>query len=112
MPAAVQSLKNQEDFIDVLLLEADAVVSHAEYPLLWFIADRDVDSRRTLGAELDRVAQQILKDLRQLRQVGADLGQRIVRDFGAALPNRSAEIPQGGLEGFFGFDFAIPRRAS
>ena len=67
-----------------------------------FFAGRDMDLRGPVGrAELERVAEQVLENLRQLRQVGADRRQRIVRDVGPAFLDPGAEIPQGGSKAFW-----------
>ncbi len=48
--------------------------------------------------ELDRVADEVLQQLRQLRLVALHLGQRIVRQRDAALLQRGAQIGARALE--------------
>ena len=92
---AVQPLKDHEQLVLVLLLKADAVVGDAEEPLPLLLPGGNADLRRTVRcAELDGVADQVLKQLGQLGLVAADRGQGIVRDRRAALADGGAEVPR------------------
>src|SRR5262249_22521535 len=59
----VQPLEHHEDPLEVLRLDADAVVANRDLAGLAAVVDRDVDLRRRLRAELERVADQVLEYL-------------------------------------------------
>src|SRR5438874_8229547 len=62
----MQPLEQHEDALEVLRLDADAVVGDRDTPLGVFLHRRDMDARRRLTAELERVADEVLEKLRQL----------------------------------------------
>src|SRR5881409_899420 len=78
----VQALKNHEDTTEILRVDANAVVAHAEHPVSLSRFDANMDTRSCWSAKLDRVAQKILKELNQLHRVTAHSRQRIMRDNG------------------------------
>src|SRR5205085_4428226 len=85
----VQALEHHEDALEVLRLDADAVVLDAELVRRPEVLETDVDARLHRGrAELERVAHQVLKELRELHLVGRHRGHRVVRDRGARLLDR------------------------
>src|SRR5262249_52747798 len=98
----VQALEDDEDPLRVPHLEADAVVSYRDDPLLAFAVRLDPDVRRILPAELDRVRDQVLEELADL--VWVDLHAREIAGFdpGAALLDRDLhaveDIPQDRRE--------------
>ena len=59
--AGVQALKDKEDALEVLRLNADAVIAHAEMPGIRKVFNFYVDLWWILAAELDGVADQILE---------------------------------------------------
>src|SRR5260370_5185332 len=62
----MQTLEDSKQFVDILHVEADAVVSNHEYrlPILFLWLATDFDDGASAGAgELKRVSQQGLKDL-------------------------------------------------
>ena len=63
--AAVQALKDQEDAILVLCVDADAVVADGKVPQVAFTLGVDVDFWRRRAAKLQGVADQVLKNLGQ-----------------------------------------------
>ncbi len=85
---AVQPLEDSEQFVDILHVETDAVVSDHEdwLPIFFFVADFDdrVRWRRgrprlclSIGArtrELERIGQQVLKDLLDQNGITLDHG--------------------------------------
>src|SRR5262249_20631605 len=72
----MQPLEHHEDTLEVLLLDADTVVGDRKTPFAFQVLEADVDAHRlVLLPELDRVADQILEELRELRVVGTDLGK-------------------------------------
>ena len=65
--AAVQALEDPENAIVVLRIDTDAVVSHADRPLVVPTSRALIcDPRRLVCLVLDRVPDQVLEDLRQL----------------------------------------------
>src|SRR5919108_5862379 len=93
IPAAtVQALKDQEDALDVLRLDADAVVPQPEKPILPPTLRPNVDEDRLLAAELDSVAEQILEELYQLCLIGHDGRQGVGDDHGPALLNGRTQV--------------------
>src|SRR5690349_20801745 len=65
----VQPLEHHEDAFKVLRLDADAVVGHHDLALALPVDRRDVDARHRRGAKLERVADQVLEELRELHVV-------------------------------------------
>ena len=66
---AVQALKHQEDAVGELLVQTDAVVAHREDPFLTVPFGGNVNPRRSLAAELDGVAKEILKQPNDLAEI-------------------------------------------
>ena len=56
----VQALKDQEDALEVLRLNADAVVLDREPPHTPLMLCGHVDSNRAVAPELNRIADQVL----------------------------------------------------
>src|SRR5208283_1042016 len=75
--AGVQALENLENPLGILRLDADAVVAHGKEPAAGLLLDTDVDFRRALAAELESVADQVLKQLHDLRGVHRQARQGI-----------------------------------
>src|ERR671926_1153195 len=73
----MQPLKQHEDALEVLRLDADAVVGDADAPLGVFLGRRDMDARRGLTAKLERIADEILEALRELHLLDVHGGQRV-----------------------------------
>src|SRR5207344_1466513 len=72
--APVQPFEGREDPLRVLRIDADCVVLHREAPAFVGLLDADVHARGLLVAELQRVADEVLEELDELRRIGADLG--------------------------------------
>src|SRR5690242_16860233 len=72
--AIVQALEHEEDALAVLRIEPDAVVRDAERPRAAVLARRDVHARGFGAAELERVGDQVLEELRELPLVAVDGG--------------------------------------
>ena len=106
----VQALKDDENTLCILRLDTDAVIAHRKQPVgpapapsglavgrVSPLRGRDVlrpnvDFGGTLAPKLDGVAQQVLKQLYQLRPVGHQGWQAIVGDLGAALLNGCLKV--------------------
>ena len=86
----VQALEHLEHAVAILLVDADAIVGNREHPAA-IPADRvETHPRRALRAELQGVADQILKQLVQLRLVGADHRQHAAGYFRPGLLDAAA----------------------
>src|SRR5579884_2418373 len=81
--AAVEALEYSEYLLVIAGVDPHAVILERKLPVVFVLLRRDVDSRRHLAAVLDRIADQVLKHLTQLHEIGCHRGQRIVRNFGA-----------------------------
>src|SRR5207245_11000974 len=66
----VQALEYHEDPFGVLGLDPDAVVAEGEQPERLVPGAGDHDTRRLAAAELQRVAEQVLEDRGEQRQLG------------------------------------------
>ena len=89
--AAVQALEHDEDALEVLGLDADAVVAHPQVPLLPLLGRADVDARRRGAAELEGVADQVLEELAHLVLVGEHRGKTV----GGHLGSRQVAVEGG-----------------
>ena len=61
--AGMQALKDKEDALEVLRLDADAIIVYTEMPGVRQVFHCYVDLRRAFAAELDGVADQVLEQL-------------------------------------------------
>lgn len=98
---ALQSLKDDEDSLVVLWIEADAVVAQGKHPLPLLALSGDVDVGSILAAELDRIRNQVLEHSQKLRSIRGDRGQGVVSDRHSALLERDLEIGQRQLQDSF-----------
>src|SRR5574341_1244391 len=90
----VQALEHHEDALVVLRLDADAVVLHFKGPFLGAFDDAHMDPGHGIRAELERVADQVLEELRELPLVGLQRRHRVVSDRGARFLDRGAQVEQ------------------
>src|SRR3954471_17467016 len=74
--ARVQALEDHEDAVGVLAVDADPVVLAAEAPEAVVALGREPDDGRSVRAELDRVADQVLEHQPQQPRVAAHRRQR------------------------------------
>src|SRR5258708_7379266 len=88
----VQPLEHHEDALEVLRLDADAIVLHHEFPVIGFRHTKNIDSGNGCRAELERVADQILQELRELQVVALELRQTLPGDRRARLLDRGAQV--------------------
>src|SRR4051812_3309979 len=88
----VQALEHHEDALEVLRLDADAVVADDDVVFIGFFAPGDVDPGHARSPELERVADQVLEELRHLQLVGRHAGQRVPGHGGARLLDRRAQV--------------------
>src|SRR6266496_4978458 len=114
----VQTLENDEYLVEILRVDADAVVAHAEVPLLGLLPGNrlrradggnlairrrfahraDVDARLLRPAELDRIADEVLEKLRELRGVHNHGRHPVLGDLGGGLLDGQLEIVERGGE--------------
>src|SRR6185295_4331385 len=94
----VEALKDPEDALEVLRLDPDAVVLHREAPRLAFPHGGDVDLRGLGPAELDRIGDQVLEELKELRGIDGQRRERVVSHLGAALPDRDGQVVERPLQ--------------
>jgi hypothetical protein len=92
LAASVQALKDQEDALDVLWRDTDAVVPQPEKPIMPPALRPNIDEDRFIAAELDSIAEPILEELYQLRFIGHDCRQGISNDHGTALLNGRTQV--------------------
>src|SRR6185437_12306579 len=99
--ARVQALEDDKDALGILSVEADAVVRNGEQILRTVPLRADTHQRRRVATELDRVADQVLKDLAQLGWVAQQHRQRPDLNLRPRLIDRNAQIgahlPQYGF---------------
>ena len=83
--ASVQPLEDDKNSLEILRVDSNPVIAHTEVPnfagrrglgrcVVRFPLDRDMDFGRLLVAELDRIADQVLKQLSQLCGISHDTG--------------------------------------
>src|SRR5581483_8156266 len=84
----VESLKNDEDAVRELGLEADAVIAKREYPFPAFPPRGHPHLGRGMIAKLDGIADEILKELYELAAIAGYRRKRLADDFGAGFHNR------------------------
>ena len=95
----VQALEYFEYFFLMFRRNADAIVAQRENPLVLHQLRREVNARRcVLGAILDRVADQILYKLDQLRPVSIDCGEVTAKDLCIRFAHRRIKELNGIVE--------------
>src|SRR5256885_6163573 len=90
----MQALEDDEDPLEVLWVDADPVVPHAEQPLPVASLCREPDLERSGPAELERVGDQVQEHVLQLAAVGGDHWQAVPGDGGTRLFDRELEARQ------------------
>jgi len=106
---AVQSLENDKYPVKIPGIDPDAIVRDGEYPFPprgGGDRSRNMDLRGAIAAILDRIADQILKNLHHLRFDPNDAWQRIVGDCGLTVPNGEGQVIGRFLQGRFGGKFS------
>src|SRR5947209_12389640 len=72
---SVQTLKQGKDQLAMLRSNADAVVRHRKDPLPSMLRSGNVNHRCVSSAELERICQEILKQLQYLGTIGHNSGK-------------------------------------
>jgi len=100
LATAVQPLKDDEDAFRVRGINADTIVPNGEEPFActWF--SRDMNAGRLIASELNRVADEVLKQLTELRLIAHHRGQMIVAYYGSTLTHCHLEIVEDILKDF------------
>src|ERR1700722_9804073 len=102
----MQPLEHSEDFFEILRVNSQSVVFYRKVPLLAAVpGSGNVYSGDAGFLVLDSVADEILKQLGQLHIVSQDGGERIVRDYGTAFFDGTAQIRQSLLQSVFAGGF-------
>lgn len=102
---AVQAAERLENARGVLLFEADSVVAYTKDPFAATGRNRNVDPRRLIRAPVfDRVPDQILKHLRELRRISPHHRQAFAADLGSALTDCATQVLKCPMEGCIGWD--------
>src|SRR5208282_1091751 len=98
MAAGMQALEDLENAVEILGVYADAIVANVNDPAFRLLARADVDFRRAFAAEFKGVADEVLKDLDELRAVNLQAGQGIAGDLGGGGFDSGLKIAQGEVE--------------
>jgi len=77
--AAVRPVENLENRTVLVFGKTDAVVANANLPFRFLAGCRDMHLGRIVASILNGIANEVLKELRELRAIGQENGQRIVR---------------------------------
>ena len=77
----MQPFENREDVIGILGVQANPVILHRNHPFGTRFPGRKVDARRLGAAILDRVPDEILQKLKQVRMIyqGRPAGDQSLR---------------------------------
>ena len=82
----MQAFEDPEDVLGLALVNADAIVRHAEHTMSVRLCRGDLDARRLTTAKLDqRVLQKVLEDLHEQAGAGRNIGQWTAIDDRACL---------------------------
>src|ERR1700690_910087 len=92
--AEMQPLKDNKNMFCLFGHNPDTVIAHTEQPFRGSVLGPHRYHRWFFSAELDRVPNQILENLRQVRALPPDHRQGAVCDPRAALSNRGTESQQ------------------
>ncbi len=98
--ACMQSLKNLKNALEVLLLDADAIIAHDNFALRIAGEARNFDLRRIAAAKFKGVRDEILEQLREQRHVAGYGRGRSNPHFGAGFLNGGGKIQQHALHDF------------
>src|SRR5918999_4712864 len=88
----VQTLEHHEDALEILRLDADAVVSNFKGPGGGSLGDPYMYPWNRSRVELERVAHQVLEELPELDLVGVHRGHGVVGHHRARLLDRRAQV--------------------
>ena len=94
----MQALKDRKDAIELIAWNPDPVVADGEFPSIREHLCPHVNFGRGVALELQRVADQVLEDLDQVRRAGPDGGERIMSHLRVTFPYRGGEILHGLLK--------------
>jgi hypothetical protein len=96
---AVESLEDDEDPLEVVRLDPDAVVLDADAPAVQArVGGRDVDARGLGTPELDRVPHQVQEQVLELPRVTAHGRERVVAHDRAGFVEGELQVRQGAVE--------------
>ena len=95
--APLEAGEHREDTPRVLAVDPDAVVLHGHDPLFAAALRNDLDARRVLAAELQRVPDEVLHDPSELSRVGPNLREVAHDERPPRLGELGAEIGGDGV---------------
>jgi len=95
----VKALKKSKDLLLIFSGYSHAVVLNAKYPIPTPQLGPDVDLKRIAPAIPDRISNQVLEKLLQLKLVKINRRQIGMRDSSTTFVDRSLEISQSLLQG-------------
>src|SRR5438067_9011048 len=90
----VQTLKNLENKLLVFVSYANPIVDNRKHPFFAPFFSGDRDSRRLFAAELNRIADQILKQLYPLKTISQNRGQRVTSNGYVVLFQNESQVLQ------------------
>src|SRR5207249_12086519 len=96
--AQLQALEEVEDPIEVLAIDADAVVRDGKHPVGSGPSRSDLDPGPASGAELERVADEILEELDHQVVVRHDRGHVPAQDHGLRFLDDRTQDGQGLID--------------
>src|SRR5256714_2794295 len=94
----VQPLENDEDALEVLGIDPDAVVADVKHPLAVVPLRRNPNLRRARPAELEGVREQIQEQVLQLPGISRDGRQAVARDRRSGFVDRELETLERAVE--------------
>src|SRR5690349_307991 len=82
---AVEPFEGHEDLLVVFGADSDSIVAAGEQTPGALLRRGNLDTWARIGPVVDRIRDQVLKQLHQVRVIDAGGGQRVVGDDGAGL---------------------------
>src|SRR5437899_652688 len=90
----VQPLEDDKDAFKVLLRNADAIIAHGKMPATRLLLHADPNLQRPFTAELNRIADEVLKKLHQLDAIAGNSRKLRAINLCSALLDGHGEISQ------------------
>jgi hypothetical protein len=103
--APMQALEHLKNQLAIFFVDSDPVVLDTKQPIAVAFLGADVDVRQTIAVKLQRISDQVLKHLRQLRFVGGHRRKFVTHDFGVAFVDRDLEAVECAFHRDLGIDF-------
>ncbi len=94
----VQPLEYHKNALGILRADSDAVIPDGKNPFSRTMARSYVDFGRSFAAELDCIADQVLKELLHLCRIDREPWERVTGNFCTRFPDADIQIFHGGRE--------------